>query len=64
MSADLLSLHCNYPDVCEGTTAVASNCCKTYYEEQQQEQPSAVVAVDPSPPTSSLSKPQTREPGE
>lgn len=64
MFADLLSLHCNYPDVCEGTTALSSNGCEAYYEAQQQEQPSAVVAMDSTPPTSSISKAQTGEPGD
>ncbi|PSN47443.1 hypothetical protein C0J52_01946 [Blattella germanica] len=33
----LLSLHCNYPDVCEGTTVLTSGGCDAYYEEQQQD---------------------------
>jgi hypothetical protein len=64
MSTDLLSLHCNYPDVCEGATVLASNGCEAYYEAHQQEQPSAVAAMDSAPPTSSLSKPQTAERGD
>lgn len=64
MFADLLSLHCTYPDVCEGTTALSSNGCEAYYEAQQQEQPSAVAAMVSAPPNSSISKPQTGEPGD
>jgi hypothetical protein len=64
MFADLLSLHCTYPDVCEGTTALSSNGCDAYYEVQQQEQPSSVAAMDSGPPNSSISKPQTGEPGD
>lgn len=61
-ATDLLSLHCPYPDVCEGTTALSSNGCEAYYEAQQQEQPSAISAMDSAPPNSSISKPQTGEP--
>jgi hypothetical protein len=64
VSTDLLSLPCNYPDVCEGTTVLASHGCDAYYEEQQQEQSSAAAALDSTPLTGSHSKPQTGEPGD
>jgi hypothetical protein len=62
VSTDLLSLHCNYPDVCEGTAVLASHGCDAYYEEQQEQ--SAAAAMDSTPLTSSHSKPQTGEPGD
>jgi hypothetical protein len=63
VSADLLSLHCNYPDVCEGAAVLASNGCDAYYEEQQQQQTSS-AAMNSTHPTSSPSKPQTGDPGD
>jgi hypothetical protein len=63
MSADLLSLHCNYPDVCEGAAVLASNGCDTYYEKQQQEQASTAAAMDLTP-TNNPSSPQTGHPGD
>ncbi|KAJ9590028.1 hypothetical protein L9F63_016844, partial [Diploptera punctata] len=56
-ATDLLSLHCNYPDVCEGTTVLASSGCDSYYEEQQQQQHDH--AVDPATaPNNSPAEPE------